>query len=580
MSLRLEVGLITTNNNKFNEIYDKYKLYGYKVILINESEIDDFLKYKSKKLVRKFVMYEQTNLINKISNEIIKANIKYNLYPVIHHSKMKFWYLDNNEIKSDIIESKIEGFLDFSKQVNDKSKYDWDDIFIVNNGYNLTYYEYNKMKYKVSARDHNVTFLINKFIYYKSLVDLCHTPQKYKSPVDFTKTVSSYLQNNPEFTNIYAKKYKLNNILITAVNQGVFFRASKNRRQKLYWVPGLNAGIPFTPKPKDIRHEMTYMMHDFCHHIIPDLVFTGNHSSLIRKVYVASRLMSEIITLVLADMIFVDSLMRSDIGYETVLERKIYPIFTEIDKCHKDNIWELIQKLLWGSFYYCFYGDISIWESLMINKKPLEPFKNKYDAYFMEDGKWSRRNYDYMSKQDPIIYQDWWENVKNLRNYGHKLKLQSIEEFIEEQSITNELKEKDILKLIFNGILKKYIEPMFNIENIIEEFTSQQQLKNTFLRYMMGQSIIFSEYSFTRQSKQKRDIINKLLENEITNETINVIRYHYNDFLNYLLNANLINNDDCQTYKDFCPIFPPYIIDYDHNKESRKIGEFIRGILN
>jgi hypothetical protein len=41
------------------------------------------------------------------------------------------------------------------------------------------------------------------------------------------------------------------------VNAGVFFRSAKNRREKTYWLPGLNAGLPFTPKKDEIHVSAT-----------------------------------------------------------------------------------------------------------------------------------------------------------------------------------------------------------------------------------------------------------------------------------------------------------------------------------
>jgi len=38
------------------------------------------------------------------------------------------------------------------------------------------------------------------------------------------------------------------------------FRSASNRREKNYWFPGLNAGIPLVPK-RDPVHEATFMAH-------------------------------------------------------------------------------------------------------------------------------------------------------------------------------------------------------------------------------------------------------------------------------------------------------------------------------
>jgi hypothetical protein len=99
----------------------------------------------------------------------------------------------------------------------------------------------------------------------------------------------------------------LANALAHVVNQGVLFRAAKGRRDGNYWFPGLNGGLPYVPK-SDAVHEATYMFHDVMHQLMPDLVFDGQASLDHKRVYIAYRMMSEAVSLVLADMIFVRGL--------------------------------------------------------------------------------------------------------------------------------------------------------------------------------------------------------------------------------------------------------------------------------
>ncbi len=77
------------------------------------------------------------------------------------------------------------------------------------------------------------------------------------------------------------KEYGLLRILNRVLDEGIFFRSPKNRRQANYWLPGLNAGLPLVEK-KDEIHEITFMAHDMCHFAIKDLVFIGNNSVLHR----------------------------------------------------------------------------------------------------------------------------------------------------------------------------------------------------------------------------------------------------------------------------------------------------------
>jgi len=149
-----------------------------------------------------------------------------------------------------------------------------------------------------------------------------------------------------EESNLYLPKKKepvsieeLKDLLHRALNLGPFFRAPSNRRENIYWNPGGNGGIPYTPKINkltgipDAIHETTYFVHDLNHHILmPDLVFEGTTDPLERRIQIICRMMSEALTLVAADMLFVDTLVRSGASYDFE-KRKIYPLFTS---CRKD----------------------------------------------------------------------------------------------------------------------------------------------------------------------------------------------------------------------------------------------------
>lgn len=66
--------------------------------------------------------------------------------------------------------------------------------------------------------------------------------------------------------------------------------------------PACLSGLPYTPK-KDAVHEITYLAHDVGHFTVPDLIFTGKASPNARRTYIAWRLMSEAVTMTMADMV-------------------------------------------------------------------------------------------------------------------------------------------------------------------------------------------------------------------------------------------------------------------------------------
>ncbi len=379
-------------------------------------------------------------------------------------------------------------------------------------------------------------------------------------------------------------KLGITNILTVAMNQGVFFRAAKTRRQKLYWCPGLNAGIPFTPKPKDAKHELTYQMHDFSHFNIPDLVFdrdgvTTEEQALRKKVYISYRLMSESITLVLADMIFVHMLVKSGFKYDTMNQRKIYQIFSEFEKKTPDfekNLEPFIYQLLKGSFEYCFYQDTSIWSSLMGEKTDaLQVFSGKYDSYFMEDFKWTLHNYEDMVHHK-AVFGKWWASVKDWRQSGHNLELQSVSEFIDENQLQSLTDQRVLLETIFNSVYQKYIKRLFMGSEIGLD-SADNRLKNTMIRYQMGQALIFFKHQNYPDSKPTFAKIDEAITHW-NPDRVKHLRSFYSNYLQKLEQANLITPDDCFNYSQIYPIFNPMIINYEQTQTLS--AEFVNKILN
>jgi hypothetical protein len=362
----------------------------------------------------------------------------------------------------------------------------------------------------------------------------------------------------------------------------VYKRQAINRRQKLYWCPGLNAGIPFVPKPKDKSHELTYMFHDLSHFAMPDLIFEGEHNPLIQKVYIGYRLMSEAITLVLGDMLFVYSLLNTVYNYETVQARKIYPVFTRLySKLFDGSISneEAIRILLQGSFEYCFYGDLTTWKKYMEDNeetsKILSEFTGKYDNYFLEDFRWTNMNYNYM-KDNAKDYVEWSKEINSIFK-SHNIQIYSVNEWIEHFNLKPEHTSRELNQKIFDSVYSTWIKPL--LEKPIELSSQKSRLNSMFVRYMCGQSQIFfrfksiysESYSYWESIK---NTLNYLSKNEINDEIIKNTREYYSDFLLKLVDNTIISDDDYNTYIDIYPIFKPFIIDYDNLQESKSLSEF------
>ena len=586
MSLTRIIGISTGNQIKVNEIKADFESYGIQSVQVPwplepldkekffGTNILEGKQFKPLGIVRE----ESKLVLTNNPNQTITSEQLTQMLEVTHISILEVYFPDSSK---KLYSNYVNGYIDLTRKTGNPDVFDWDDVFVVS-AINKTYWELKQLNRKYSARDNCIAQYIADSIHYKTPLDLKHYPQNYTRCIDFSKDPAKFILGVKQFSNKFATKLNLSNIPINALNNGMFFRSAKNRRQKLYWCPGLNAGIPFVPKPKDPAHELTFMFHDFSHFAIPDLIFDGIDTPLAQKVYIGYRLMSEAFTLVLGDMLFVHSMIKSGYDYETVSGRKIYPIFTQMVSTLFDKSTpqiESIKTLLIGSFQYCFYGDTTIWEKFMETgektNKVLAEFSNKYDAYFIEDFRWTNLNWNYM-KSNKKEYAEWWNQIDPIIK-AHKLKLYSVSEWIEKFNLSSAQDTNELNRMIFESVFDTWIKPL--LSKPIELESQESRLKSMFIRYMLGQSEIFFHFNKIDLESDSYwssivNTLNYLVTNPVTDSIINGTRNYYKKYLENLLGKSLISVDDFNTYQEIYPIFKPVIVDYDNLEESRTLAEF------
>jgi inosine/xanthosine triphosphate pyrophosphatase family protein len=590
----------TTNINKLKEITIQFARYGIEVV--STLTISPLIIYQSVPY-DKFhfaTISEQTILVKDADNTVIDINminsLENNLLPVVHKSTINYIVFTNNKCKLGSIKQKVKGHLDFTKKSLNTDVFGFDDVFVVTRLFS-TYYELKKDNIKICARDHCIAKFIKKFLYRTTLGDWKYNPQKHTLPIEFRRDPFEIFLDNKYINNPVANRYGIINMLRHVANTGFFFRASKNRRQNLYWYPGLNAGVPYVMKPKDPIHELIFFIHDMVHQTIPDLIFTGYNSldnnpdnpnnntinQVIKFVYIAYRLMSEATTLVSADMYFASSLLEAGFKYDTIQERKIYPLFESMNVDISDPT--MFSTILKASMTFCLLGDPSGFETLGPDPKTLEEFVSKYEKFFIQDYRWTRHNIDDMGSRHET-YKLWWDRVKMWSpKYDESIhtqhKMYSVTDFIELMpNITKFIETKDYRSAcneIYNKILELYILPAFTNPNVLDPL--ELRFDRMFRRYMMGQAYIFFRYSYSSSSLLKYnttlyfDAIDKLMT---TNKVISCtqaecIRQFYVTYLEELKSLSIITTDDLETYKWIYPLFKPMILSYDIDiQESHK----------
>ncbi len=523
-------------------------------------------------------------------------------------------------VQTTYYESHLEGFVDFARRLSggSSSVFGWDDIFVVKST-GLTFQEMKDFhNNKISPRDQNVNRYIIDALHYNTrkrtnfIFNNSTTDGSLSNYFDTSSAMSAedsgtivfddvgkYVAQDEFMNNSVAVTSGLTNVFISVVNSGVFFRSAKTRREVNYWLPGLNAGIPFVAK-KDAIHESTFNAHDFGHFIIPDLIYTGgdNHTSdatcsstasnnninlyakNYRNVYILYRMMSEATTLVFADMLFVESLRLTgkypDYDWST---RKIHPLFqaTGLNPFQADSekrFCEDFRSLLEANVQYCLLGDDSLWRALMngssINSNSsaqkdlaLANFKEKYMPFFVEDYQWTAANYENMSRT-PELYQKWWRMVKPLVVRLNAMSgdeettttLETVEGFMAAIGVCDQnIEARELIDRIFKRVWETRIQPVFDTGDIAGTIVTsnkvnnnkvapllpyEQRLTRAFFRYMIGQFFVFAKFDYIPITQVYMEKLRKFLIGETM--TSSSSKFHCNLSARKVRNARELYN--------------------------------------
>ena len=524
-----------------------------------------------------------------------------------------------------------EGYLDHDRRDNTIRKeqkntsyvgFGWDDIFVniaTGKTFNEMLQEGGNAWGKVSPRDINISNYIIEHIHYKTRKAhaFLHAESKpHSETVSFAEehSVGYFIQNQEYMNNPSAVSSGLRDVFVTVANQA-FFRAAKTRREVNYWCPGLNAGIPFVAK-KDPIHEITFMAHDFGHFLIPDLIYTGNTSSLARKVYIIYRMMSEATTLVFADMLFVETLHRSAYEYDWS-KRKIHPLFlaTGLDPFRagsRASFFAAFRQLLEANVAYCVLGDDSKYLKLIREAgivpldrcdgnscEALEAFKDKYMPFFVEDYKWTTANYQNMSAH-ARDYADWWALVTPLAKAAGVLSgaspssssssggigLETVEQHMAAVQATSDMPTRELIARIFARVFDSRIQPIFMLEEV-ELAPAAVRRTQSFVRWLMGQAVLFSRFSFVPEcGRYKALVVDRITRivmtgAQLTMEQVASARSTYAQFVRLLRTKSLITEDDVVNFVQVCPLFDPVYVFYDESKDFyQELEEIQHSILD
>lgn len=469
---------------------------------------------------------------------------------VTHHSELTLFSRINNVSKTLIYKNSLDGFIFPHLKTNREDVYNWDDIF-VSASTMKSYQEMKDLSIKNSARDINFSHMMDDLpsLFKFDNINLNFNPIEANQVISFEPIIDNLFHNNQYYKIAYQNEV-FKPIINYLISDGLFIRSATNRKQKNYWLPGLNAGIPLTPK-RDELHELTFMFHDIMHFLFPDLTITNNEKSDKHK-YIIYRMISEAFTLVLADILFISLLNDNHVEYD-YSKRKIFPLFENIKfDISKQNL-PKIKQLLWANTCFALLGDDKL-QNLVQNDSAFSIYKGKYQPIFQADYIWTNHNYHNISKN--YSKNKLWMNMFNDISPDIIIGTHA---FCPSFDINSPIQNQ--VESIFDVMFSK-------LESIVlNNYTFDKSQNRAAQRYMAGQLFIFYKYDTIYNHlflTQIKDSLSK-------NSDITQLKSIYNIYIDLLVKDNFITKYEAENYKNIYPFFDPFYVFYEREqKESYK----------
>lgn len=563
----MKYALVSTNAFKAVEFQEALGRYGHTVIRVEPDAILPLNDQVASLLNDGFkVVFSEESILSKTfpGKAIVVSPEDASL---VHHvSTLQAFFLNVDEQITRVeYVSHVQGFIDLSLSSVDPNVFGWDDVFVpIFVGDNFHSLKGRNMKN--SARQMNLGKFSVDNLFYDKRLDLNFSPVDQSDTVDFSGAMVTFLQNDPILrTGVVGTP--LQNVLDHVIQSGVFFRSAKNRREKNYWLPGLNAGVPLTAK-KDKVHEITFMFHDLMHFQFPDLVFDG-HTSLGKKVYLLHRMMGEAITLVLADMLFVDNLRKVGLEYDWS-KRKIYPLLEALN-LDPGSTTDL-RTLLHANMRYALFGDDSEFRA-HLNPTPgalgaLDDYKAKYSRFFAEDWRWTAANYDNMREQE-VSTSEWVKATVGVETFS-EIGVPLLSQFTASLALSPDVSNEAVADAIFDHLIDQVLVPNMSTSISIDLDASAS---NAFKRYLVGQLSLFTRYEALLNGKFIAAKLRKIVMSgrTLSASEIGTARALFSRYVDELVDRDIISSDDGAMFTVMHPVFKPFYVFYDAVKATELV---------
>ncbi len=511
------------------------------------------------------------------------------LAPARNVSRARVWFLedgtDEGFVDCRTYRAEIPGYLDLRDGPN--AGFGWDAAFR-NAATGRSYAEDAALGLKSSARDRVLGDVIRGFLHWDSPVDLAHRPYRPARLVDFGTLPHAHLASNPWLSTEAFARSPVSRLLGKALQDGVFYRSSASRRERNYWLPGLNGGVPLVPKRDDV-HETTFQFHDLMHAVMPDLVYDGSTSEGCRRAYLLHRMAGEAVSLVAADYAFVRTMVESGTDYDFG-KRRIYPLFASLDVDVGTD--EGFRRAAHASMRYALLGDDSGFRALGADGAALAGFTAKYERFFVEDYRWTARNWERMT-QEAALFDGWSDDYGNVlvrvgaykvRDFAYDVALRL---GLGDPDGLDAVPLTDLADAVFEACWQRYYGRALDwgLPFGSPEFDEGKARTNAFLRWIAGQAVMYERYvhvpGIGRMGELLQEEVRRVdrFDGELGPADIARLRGFHETAVDLLGSTGAIGPEEVRLFKEVVPVFDPMYVFYEAKGETQTLAGTVASVF-
>jgi len=198
--------------------------------------------------------------------------------------------------------------------------------------------------------------------------------------------------------------------------------------------------------------------------------------------------------------------------------------------------------------------------------------------FFVEDWRWTVQNHGNMVKNADLFRQ--WIDIMSPIKERYNLNLPTVSEKIDALGLNGlpnaangcagDGNREELVWAIFHHLFDDRLKAGWLAPEPPGMLPEATQTGRAFARWVIGQMMVFSKYSFMPETQlYQRRITEAMLDGtDFDVERVKAVRGFFDQYLELLQSKSMITADDMRTYRTFYPLFEPFYVFYDNELEA------------